>query len=436
MRPAKRLLHDQRGSVVVYVAVVMVVLLAFGGGVMDIGMMYENRRQLQNGADGAAMAGAQELLRFELSAADREALAINAALNYAQRNGVPPEQMEDGYPQVACVPLAYNDGCDAASPYYYNAVRVAADRELDLLTTRLLNNGMGDVGALATAVIAPVLPTEGLWPVAVSLCEYPVDWNGDGDTTDCDGPPQGVPVRLKMGAPPEGGSGNFQPLDFPPRGGGGADYEDNFKYGYGNQPGDYIKPSLPWCGFPEAPGCASVDNPAVYTSPGDMAGPTLANPDNVMKYLLSMASGDSNPEDGVDPVPGSQDDPDSAWNASAAGQCTWPNAPLEPRDLPQFGGSASPPDPNWVGNASRCYRVAVVPIIYQTWDELSGASRGVDIVAWGALYLIGVGNLDTGQWSGARGQLRVWGYFMNTAMVAGGRFSSTETGLWAVRLWE
>jgi Flp pilus assembly protein TadG len=52
---------QQRGSVAVLVAVTMVVLLGFASLVIDIGNLYRVRGQLQNAADSAALAGAQEL---------------------------------------------------------------------------------------------------------------------------------------------------------------------------------------------------------------------------------------------------------------------------------------------------------------------------------------------------------------------------------------
>ncbi|MDP2659336.1 MAG: Tad domain-containing protein [Dehalococcoidia bacterium] len=435
MRMVKRLIKGEKGSVLVLTTISMVVLVAFSAGVMDMGQMYQTRRQLQNASDGAALAGAQELLRFDLSVADRQMLAINTALDYAQRNGVSVSQIEPGYPQVICVPLPYNNDCDFSSDYYYNAVKVSAGRYLNLMVAGLLNSAVGDVGASATGIIAPMMPTDGLWPVGVPAC---YDWNEDGtldESNECSGPPEGVPVRLKLASPP-GSAGNFQPLNWPPSGGGAADYENDFNYGYGDQAGEYIKPGLPWCGdvsYPSPagyPDCTLVDDPYVSTETGNKAGPTW----NSIEYLVQMASGDSNPTNGVDPVAGSQDDPASSWNTSGPGRCTWGGAAKDPLDLPLYGGGASPPPGDWVGNASGCYRVGIIPILAQKWEDLTG-NKPVNIVGWGAFYLVGLGDRDTGKWTKG-GQVRVWGYYTSLATVTGGRFSSTETGLWGARLWK
>ncbi len=415
-----KLFKERSGSVLVYVTLSMTVLLVFGAGVMDAGLMYENRRQLQNGADGAALAGAQELLRFDLSATDRKANAEIVALNYAERNGIPVSQVDPGYPQVTCVPFAYNNNCDASNKAYYNAVEMSASRHLDLMVAALLNSGLGNVGAPATAIAYPALPTEGLWPWGVSNCD---DWDFDGNP-EC-GIPEGVPIILKFSSPP-GSPGNFFPLDFP-NSSGASDYGESIKTGYGEQPGDFIASWLPWCGTGTGPSCpGKIDDPHVQTESGNKTGDTRTGVD----YLVNQA------------ISTGQDNPDSAWN-TPEDQCTWPNAPTNPTQLPfpsppppllvpyippGWIGGGSPLPGDWQGNASACYRVGIVPIIAQKWSQLSG-KKPVDIIGWGAFYLIG-------RTTGPGGQMIVWGYFTDVAKVSGGKFSNTDTGLWAARLWQ
>lgn len=52
--------NSERGAVAVMTALCLVVLLGFAAIAIDVGMMYEERAQLQNGADAAALAVAQD----------------------------------------------------------------------------------------------------------------------------------------------------------------------------------------------------------------------------------------------------------------------------------------------------------------------------------------------------------------------------------------
>jgi hypothetical protein len=51
----------ERGAVVIFVALALFALLAFSAFVVDYGVMWVSRRQAQNAADAAAMAGARSL---------------------------------------------------------------------------------------------------------------------------------------------------------------------------------------------------------------------------------------------------------------------------------------------------------------------------------------------------------------------------------------
>jgi hypothetical protein len=56
MRP----LTDERGAIALFIAFALVALMGFGAVVIDVGAMYQERRVLQNGADSAALAIAQD----------------------------------------------------------------------------------------------------------------------------------------------------------------------------------------------------------------------------------------------------------------------------------------------------------------------------------------------------------------------------------------
>ncbi|PYI38756.1 hypothetical protein CVS30_07910 [Arthrobacter psychrolactophilus] len=56
-------LHDQHGATAVMTAILMVVLLAFAAISIDVGILYAQRTQLQNGADAAVLAVANDCAR-------------------------------------------------------------------------------------------------------------------------------------------------------------------------------------------------------------------------------------------------------------------------------------------------------------------------------------------------------------------------------------
>ncbi|MFF0943876.1 pilus assembly protein TadG-related protein [Kocuria sp. CPCC 205300] len=58
--------QGERGAIAVMTALTLVVLLGFAAIAIDVGMMYEERAQLQNGADSAALAVAQNCIEKPL----------------------------------------------------------------------------------------------------------------------------------------------------------------------------------------------------------------------------------------------------------------------------------------------------------------------------------------------------------------------------------
>lgn len=82
-----RRLSEDGGAVAVIVALLSVVLLGFGALVIDVGALYYERRQLQVGADSAALAIAQACANGDCGSftADAEAFADGNALDGAAR---------------------------------------------------------------------------------------------------------------------------------------------------------------------------------------------------------------------------------------------------------------------------------------------------------------------------------------------------------------
>lgn len=80
---ARRLKDDQRGAMAVTVALMLTALLAMVAFVVDVGLLYFEKAELQNGADSAALAIAQECA---LHAATCEGDANDLAVSFAGDN--------------------------------------------------------------------------------------------------------------------------------------------------------------------------------------------------------------------------------------------------------------------------------------------------------------------------------------------------------------
>ena len=98
--------RDERGAVLVHVAIAMLGLLAFSSFVIDYGVLWTARRQVQNAADAGAMAAAAYL---GFTGGD-EASARAAAIEAAQANDVWGE-----LPQVTATDVTFS-ACPADAP--------------------------------------------------------------------------------------------------------------------------------------------------------------------------------------------------------------------------------------------------------------------------------------------------------------------------------
>lgn len=78
--PPPSRLREQRGQVIVLVAVAMLSILGMAGLVIDVGVWYHQQRAEQATADAAALAGAQAL-------PDDPSTAVELAVQYANENG-------------------------------------------------------------------------------------------------------------------------------------------------------------------------------------------------------------------------------------------------------------------------------------------------------------------------------------------------------------
>ncbi|MGE5541719.1 MAG: pilus assembly protein TadG-related protein [Bacillota bacterium] len=185
--PGGEIPPDEKGSVIVFVALAMTVLLGLAAIVVDVGILYFNRVALSNAADAAALAGVQEL------PAD-PGRAEAAAVAYAVKNGVEESRVTTTLPDS-------------------RSIRVTVSRTVPLGFGRIFGMAASDVGASAKATIGTASAVRGAAPFVVPDQEFVY----------------GERYVLKYGGG-AGEHGNFAGLAL--GGWGATNYENNIKYGY------------------------------------------------------------------------------------------------------------------------------------------------------------------------------------------------------------
>jgi len=125
MKWVQKLVKDEDGAVIVIVALALVILLGCMALVVDAGVMYVNRSNMQNVADAAALAGAQDL-------PDKDA-AKEKAIEYGALNGVVIDE-------------------DNVNPYYDDdKIEVTCSKNVPFYFARALGFENADVSARAVA---------------------------------------------------------------------------------------------------------------------------------------------------------------------------------------------------------------------------------------------------------------------------------------------
>lgn len=185
----KMLCTNEKGSVSILVMLMMIVLLASTGAVIDVGVVLVNRTQLSNAMDYAALAGAQEL-------PDNISDAKAVASDYLIENNVNPSDVT--------ITVAV-DG---------KSISITGNREVKYTFLRILGLDGTIVSAQSKVILGAVNSIKGgLRPFAVE--DFPYAY--------------GAEVILKQGAG-DGYHGNYGVVAL---GGSGASiYEANALYGY------------------------------------------------------------------------------------------------------------------------------------------------------------------------------------------------------------
>ncbi|MGQ1839199.1 pilus assembly protein TadG-related protein [Kocuria turfanensis] len=193
-RLIERLCHEAKGGVSVMVALLLVVLLGAAALAVDAGVMYAERAELQNGADAAALAIAQDC-------ADGTCVnTASTAEQYANRNA------KDNASDVADVQLAPS----SVTVDVISRNGATGAPSLSLFFAPVLGIDGTTVGATATAGWN-TFPESGtaVLPLAFSTCTFNAASTGGIRLFQTHG--NGMPAPCGSGTPP----GAFQWLDDP-----------------------------------------------------------------------------------------------------------------------------------------------------------------------------------------------------------------------------
>ncbi|MDI6705607.1 MAG: pilus assembly protein TadG-related protein [Bacillota bacterium] len=182
-------LKKENGAVLMLFAILLPVLLGCTAIVVDFGSQYACKVRLDNIAQAAALAAAQDLQ------ADA-GLAEDKAYEYLNLNGI-----EDQHAQVQV-------------SGYDNSVEVTIQRDVDFFFGRILGLEDRRISSKAKAISTGLTSLSGAAPLGILSQDFVY----------------GQLYKLKCGAPPEFGSGNFGALRL--GGSGSSVYEENLKYGY------------------------------------------------------------------------------------------------------------------------------------------------------------------------------------------------------------
>ena len=183
-----RRLREEDGATAVLAGLMIVMLLGFGAFAIDVGAIYQEKRELQNGADGAAMAAAQEcanrLAGGPTCASHTDTTLASYTGHYANANANDAASDAEILAQGVVQPPGSSG--DLATDWAANTLRVHTSTRADgngFMThylAQLLGRPTDTVHAFATARWGNVGSLNGGIPLAFSQCE----WDRFTDTGD------------------------------------------------------------------------------------------------------------------------------------------------------------------------------------------------------------------------------------------------------------
>jgi Flp pilus assembly protein TadG len=168
-----RIRRDDRGATIVWVAAMMVALLGMGALVIDVGASYAERRQLQNGADAAVLAVAQDCAGGDCL--DETTTANTYADSNAEDDAANVDEVcgsGPGLPACATPPAnAPADDWVMVRTSTHNPGNAANDDEVDFVLAPVLGDQGATVQAKAVARWGGLGRATTI-PITFSVCEF------------------------------------------------------------------------------------------------------------------------------------------------------------------------------------------------------------------------------------------------------------------------
>lgn len=152
-----RILREEKGSVLVLVAIGMIVFLGMTALVLDSGQQYITKSRLQNAVDAAALAGAQDLVF-----ADDGVTATATATTYLDENGIILPEV--GVENPDDISITFNNPD-------YTEITVTATRDVSFRFAPIFGNDdkykHNTIGASAKVAVYPIKSTTGVLPIGI-----------------------------------------------------------------------------------------------------------------------------------------------------------------------------------------------------------------------------------------------------------------------------
>lgn len=152
---------DERGAVSVISALLLVALLGFTAIVVDAGMLYAEKAQLQNGADAAALAVAQKCARNLASPACSTTSPLAGSFANANAN--------DELSNVRSIALSKSAGNVTVSTGAQESG--GESNRISLSFARILGIDSAEVGTSASAQWGSPIAGRTVFPAAFSICQ-------------------------------------------------------------------------------------------------------------------------------------------------------------------------------------------------------------------------------------------------------------------------